>query len=680
MAQIYKNQLMWKSEGQHKFKGDPIKDYIGDGLRNVAGAAQQATDMINRIKDEEAAGKMETAAQAAQNYIDNFQDFAGDNYLGLMEQEALKIWDDAFSTLDSATQTRFLFNNPEARDIFALKVAAAATEKTYDHAKLARKNSLVKDAKNVILTETKDGRVVMKTPDAIKMSAEEYVNDLQQNGKFRPEDATELTGEFWRLVGRGSIATAVGEGRLQEANNLLHDPLISSYLTPEEVAGYQSNIQGLLERQIEKEQQLAEARKKAGAAALEADLRWTVNTIFSDKNLSDEEKFRKWGRFMTALSNGEVDTLNEMFLGPDYKSYVGNFTKLELQAAINEAWKAAKLLPAVAETLGDLKLNVETFYGRYVKEDALMEDIPSSDLYRMNSLMHEVQDLYYFDPELVEMFEGIRNVVEAKKQIYLTSAKPSFFSSVRNQMRVQNRLGVNILGFGTMKQAETFEKEWSDLLQPGRLFATPTDGSSTVGYSKELAQKAKNAVYRPMHFGWYSKDERTSGWSAPTDGTYEEGINLVGWMFLSSPNYLKKAMGMEHVTDEAITSAILDELSEYNRLGKLRDFVDNSNRDKPVFGPIQYPLADPTVPIDGSEYVTLFKDIAARAGGNLQKMDEQALYAMANLARRTSFEHSDWNGLRDWWLDIDASDIAEDYDPAFKAVRPLLETPVEISE
>lgn len=542
MAQIYKNQLMWKSGGQHKFKGDPIKDYIGDGLRNVASAAQQATDMINRIKDEEAAGKMKTAAKAAQDYLTNFQDFSGDNYLEVMEAESMKIWDDAFSTLDSATQTRFLFNNPEARNIFALKVAEAATERTYDHVRVTKINEIPLDA---------SGIVNLVDPNKMQAALEDQVSKVESMN-MRPEDVLEYVSKLRYEVATGAIYAAIGRNDFEMANGMVHNPYFVSALSPREQEQIKSTIRSAYANSFEsqKEGMSSEAKKRLSQnVSLGTGI---VDMIMRDASLgSRDERFKFASAFLSSMLAGEAADLDSFAWANKRQMYgfLDSLTKVpdsERQLLVKEI--AAAAFPNSREmdrVIGKAQARVNMLVKK--NEDKAFSKWSSDDVALAYELVSTYRDVMSFSPELRKAFAPLEEIVGIQ--------------SLADQLEIGG-FGPAEVEFSRTGIVDSFK----DMNPAAQITAALQRGASNdVVYSKKINQMFADATYKLA--------ARLNDGNEPANGTYVEAIARTAVLLGNAPVDMKRELGIEHVTTDELSMALWRKRYELATTGKLNEYM-----------------------------------------------------------------------------------------------------------
>lgn len=542
MAQIYKNQLMWKSEGQHKFKGDPIKDYIGDGLRNVASAAQQATEMINRIKDEEAAGKMETAAKAAQDYLTNFQDFSGDNYLEVMESESMKIWDDAFSTLDSATQTRFLFNNPEARNIFALKVAEAATERTYDHVRVTKMNEIPLDA---------SGIVNLVDPNKMQAALENQIARIESMN-MRPDDVLEYASKLRYEVATGAIYAAIGRNDFEMANGMVHNPYFVSALSPREQEQIKSAIRSAYANSFEsqKEGMSSEAKKRLSQnVSLGTGI---VDMIMRDASLgSRDERFKFASAFLSSMLAGEAADLDSFAWANKRQMYgfLDSLTKVpdsERQLLVKEI--AAAAFPNSREmdrVIGKAQAHVNMLVKK--NEDKDFSKWSSDDVALAYELVSTYRDVMSFSPELRKAFAPLEEIVGIQ--------------SLADQLEIGG-FGPAEVEFSRTGIVDSFK----DMNPAAQITAALQRGASNdVVYSKKINQMFADATYKLA--------ARLNDGNEPANGTYVEAIARTAVLLGNAPVDMKRELGIEHVTTDELSMALWRKRYELATTGKLNEYM-----------------------------------------------------------------------------------------------------------
>lgn len=542
MAQIYKNQLMWKSEGQKKFKGDPIKDYIGDGLRNVASAAQQATDMINRIKDEEAAGKMEVAAKAAQDYLTNFQDFSGDNYLEVMETESMKIWDDAFSTLDSATQTRFLFNNPEARDIFALKVAEAATERTYDHVRVTKMNEIPLDA---------SGIVNLVDPNKMQAALENQIARIESMN-MRPEDVLEYASKLRYEVATGAIYSAIGRNDFEMANGMVHNPYFVAALSPREQEQIKSTIRNAYANSFESQKEgMSSAAKKRLSQNVNLGT-GIVDMIMRDASLgSRDERFKFASAFLTSMLAGEAADLDS-FAWANKRQMYGFLDALtevpdsERQLLVKEI--AAAAFPNSREldrAIGKAQAHVSMLIKK--NEDKDFSKWTSDDVALAYELVSTYRDIMSFSPELRKAFAPLEEVVGIQ--------------SLADQLEIG--------GFGPAEvefSRTGFVDSFKDMNPAAQITAALQRGASNdVVYSKKINQMFADATYKLA--------ARLNDGSEPANGTYVEAIARTAVLLGNAPVEMKRELGIEHVTTDELSMMLWRKRYDLATTGKLNEYM-----------------------------------------------------------------------------------------------------------
>ena len=562
MARIYDAQIEWQAPSAHRFQAQPLQDYISSGLENVSRAADQVSRGIQTIKDKEAADKMAKAGEAAQIYLDNFQDFSGDNYMEKMESEAMAFWDEAYASLDPATKNRFEQNNPEARNIFNLKVKDAAVNKAYDHENEYWTRQLPSIA---------NGIVSLGNPNKIKKALEDEIHRLTEGTGMRQKDAQVAVDKLTAYVGQGAIAQAIAEGRANDAAAMNNDKVLTAQLTPEQLAKNNNAI-----KQLRREQ--ASVAKETDSEKVLRDALGKGFVLLYDQlyagasNSENPEEARKqatteYNKFLNDFLLGD---LKDEYGGVPLASIIPEGIVLT-NTPFSIRQKVVK--DSVAATLEnnpiDKEIKREIGYRAVSKaaslakngEEINLDDVKMEDIAEIGEILDQVQGYYGFDDGVQKSIDKLNNAYVN----YLDRAEMALqFSAFEDENTlITERTG---LGWGTQRYA-----------QSGNITPATAKALSKGAYSDQKQGTVYSNEYKTaMDAGIQQFATWTNAGKLPESGTYKELLMQNAVNYYKMPLEDKKALGIESVTRRQVVENYLRQAREYDKLGLLDSQVGDT--------------------------------------------------------------------------------------------------------
>ena len=556
MAKIYEAQIQWQSPAAHRFQAQPLEDYISSGLENVSKAANIASEGIQKLRDQDAAAAMKAAGTAAQDYIDNFEDFSGDNYMGVMEANAMKFWDEAYAQLDEPTKRRFDMNNPRARDIFNLKVHEGAVEKTFDHQHAEYKRRVPLIASQI---------VALGDPNLIKKALNDKIYELTQNSGMRMQDAEQVIDSIRLEVAQGAISQAIGEGRVADAISMNNDLDFTSALGPQQRAKNSEAAERVLDEQIKAKKELSEDKKRAAVvdslAAAGVNLYDAMYAAADEDTKSREAVTDVFNKFLSDFINGNLQDQYAGVVVSDYLPEMMVFT----DAPYSVRKEAAKKI--VGKTLeGNL-------YDREIKNRlgyraaALAASVPTDDdgyadidkikvedMAHIAEVLDQVKYYYSFD-------EGVQKQIDKLSQLYTAymdraelALKPSVYQT--GNTLVSERTG---LGWRTQRYIQTgnLAPDTMDALRSGQL--TKEQGAQ---FNEDYKEAMDAAI---QNFAAW-----TNNGKLPDSGTYREMLMqnavTIGLLMTGTD---KENAGLQYVVPEQIVREYLEQAAFYDERGLL---------------------------------------------------------------------------------------------------------------
>lgn len=651
MAKIYTSQVAMKSAGQHKFKADPIQNYIAEGLRSVSTAAQQTAEMIIQINDRDAASKMEEAARRSQQIIDEWSDFEGD-YLNKMEVAAVEPWDETFATLDKATQNRFLMNNPEARDIFQLKVASAATERSYEYAKARFKRDLPNIA---------SGIVDMQDPVAMQARMKEIQEDIDASF-LKKEDRMEMISSLYYDVATSAIYSAIGRRDFELANGMVQNDNFMEAVSSKEREQLKTAIRNA---------ELNAFTTTSGDSATKQRLDNSVNlgtgivdAIMGDESLgARDQRFKLASGFLSAVLSGDSSSLDSFAWAGKIPMYefldaVSKAPESERQAVVRDI--VAKAFPNSREldnAIGLAQANVSMLLSK--NEDKNFDEWSSDDVSLAFELVSTYQDVMSFSPELRKAFAPLEKIVGRQilaDTIELSGLGPSEFE--------YSRTGV----------FDSF-KDLNPALQIASALSKPI-GTTDVVYDKLVNQTLADATYKTA--------ARLNDGNTPENGTYVESLARTAVVLGNMNTNMKRALGIEGVDADTLSMAMWKKRYQLASDGKLNERMSGGALSGPYLpeeeqtkfvkqlgslwhgssksgleglGKLaskEQRLAENSLdvtPVEESEDYTMLKDLIVSVAPNANP-DTEVMKRVATYLRKGRHEYNGW--ISDLFTDVDA--------------------------
>lgn len=576
MAKIYESQVQWQSPSAHRFQAQPLQDYISGALSNMSQLSAAANDALIKIKDQEAASKMELADKAAKSYVENFDDYSSENYLTKMQTNAMKIWDDAFNSLDSETRTRFTRNNPEARSIFELKTNEAAVNKTFDHVYTEWDRRVPKMANEI---------TALDDPEEIKAMLEATVDSLLYTSGMRPKDAEKVIDKLRSQVSAGAIQQMIGEGRLDDATALNNDLQFAALLTPSDRAKNNMTIQKLLkekEEKKEKEPTLSEKQTAVRNAVFEGTRSALSDSYDLAKNNGNSEEWtRMYYKFLNDFQEGKLSDTYTIFdddgnaiqtftasqlLGDDSFALL---TDMEYADRIDVAQKLLKAFedsPAIRRKIGDVLVDGTSLLDSLPQNDYGRVDISQiteTQAGRIKEVLDKMDENYVvMNDDIEDVYMNLRSVYAARQNLQHATLRPS------------NYMGPD------------------DVVEVGS-FLTNTENKASVqgdfSYS-EMEKGRSGPAIRLIGGAVYSPEGRetmlqslepywayTNGGKRPTAGSNHMMIDMTMKALIDADDDTKKALGIYGVSEDDIIGARETVANGYTKLGIFDDAVGGKN-------------------------------------------------------------------------------------------------------
>lgn len=562
MAKIYDAQIQWQAPSGHRFQAQPLEDYISAGLANVSRAAGEASEGIQKLHDQDAAALMEKADKESKKFVEDFEDFSGDNYMGKMEAGAMKFWDDAYAQLDEPTKRRFDMYNPKAREIFEVKTKKAAVEKTFSHQHDQYKRRVPIMASQI---------VALGDPNLIKKALAAKINELSETSNMRAGDLEEIIDSLRLEVADGAIAQAIGEGRLEDAAALNNDLDFSSAITPTKRASNNVTIQNTLNEQQKAKKEVTEDKKRqaivdsmtAGAVNL-----YDAMYAFAGQDTNKREAvIESYNKFLNDFLNGNIQEqyngvpVSEFF--PELKMYMDAPSSIRQEAFTKIRGRTLENNPV------DKKIKTELGY----RAAALAASIPTDD--------DDYADLSKVTPEkMADIFDvldrisgyysfdtGVQKQIDKLVQLRTAYRDRASLALRHSAYQDQNTLINQKTGLGW---------ETQKYLQSGNL-APDTMDALRKGIYKDTKGVVFNSAYRDamldamQNFAYW-----TNGGKLPESGSYEElaMMEIVALNNMSESD--KKLLGIENITPQQFVDAWMTKVHSLDAQGVLKvDVPDN---------------------------------------------------------------------------------------------------------
>lgn len=560
MAQIYKNQLMWKSEEQHKFKGDPIKDYITQGLSNVAVAAQNANDALNRVKDRQMADSMEVAKTQASQMIQNWEDFSGD-YMERMESEAMRIWGEAYGKADFATKNRFAHNNPEAFELFKLQVSADVVKKVDDHVYTTKMNEIPVDVSGIIRDNIALG------PGAIKQAVMNKVNEEQDGAKMSSFRMLEYLDKLQREAAYGAIYTYMDRGEYENAEAVIADPQFSGRLTPEEKSRLSMSIRGLKKQRdsAEGSVSITEVENELVDALVSA-----MSSIEDDLTLTEDEKRRRLNGLMTVAYDGKLSDAKAQDLGlvlpQELVSSLGEYDAHVRHAIGDKAWKQFSTNSVIVDNmLGSIEADAGILLDEY--SDKSFSEWKRDDFLMGIRMLSDAENFYSTNENLRKIIEPLKTQLNrgVSGAAAYRDASLDFYKT--KQVQVKGSLGLNILGVGTHSAKDPHLLIEENLSPQQMEYYRNGDADS---FYEDLAQNFADASFGTITMINGNKESYV-------EGSYVQGIGFTTSALSYAPADLKAELGVDRVSNKELEWAAARVAAKYDKNGLLDSVVDEEN-------------------------------------------------------------------------------------------------------
>ena len=585
---------MHKSTESKPFKVDPIKDYISDGLKNLATASDNALQAINRVKDEEMAGNMAAAGQQSAKIIEEWQDFSNANAIELLEQKAMKPWYDALKTADGPTQTRFLRNNPEAEEIFRLTVSQSVVKRTQDQVFKIRMLETPKKASEA---------VAMYNPIAVRNSANpeetsramisavvkrmtDHVNYVQNESMMDPVSMKTYLMNYQEEVGKGLVETLIGADDYKGA--AAANAHFAGIFTPEQMAKYDKSIDTLIKALTKPEG--SGSGSGSGSTSLSAiqseyvdALASAASRIQQNINLNDQQKRERINGLFTMAKDGKI-TLEKMeyykdAFGESLANYMGGEVANSLGAldedVKNEIVKLAfdkfsyenSFVTGEDGILGRLKLDASDIINEV--NDKNIEDWDADTMAHATRYVKNAENFVSYDSSLREVsapivaavkasIKGAADYLDAFSMDYKTKPQTFWYSGIPKSYTDTNpRLVLE----------ETISNKAMSLARNGE----PMDL-----YDENLMQNVADMAAPLIRM-------TNGGSDSVKEGGYRQGIAYIGALLYSASDEEKQKLGIANVSAEQIAEAVKYLDAEKNGLGLSDSFVDEDNLLAPTY-------------------------------------------------------------------------------------------------
>lgn len=576
MARIYDSQIEWQAPTAHRFQAQPLKDYISNGLANVAQASAQASEGIQKIRDQDAASKMKLAASAAQDYIDNFEDYSAENYMDVMEANAMKFWDDAFASLDEPTKRRFEQNNPEARDIFNLKVHESATDKTFKHIYSEYDRRVPMMANEI---------TALDDPNEIKSILEATVDSILNTSGMRAEDAEKIIDKLREEVSKGAINQMIGEGRLEEAAALTNDLQFSALISPSDRAKINTTIQKELKAKEEKkEKEPSESEKqKAIRDTVFNGARSALSDAYDVAKARGESS--KWAdmfyKFLNDFQEGKLSDVYNIYdddgnivdsftaaqlLGDDSFALLTDMEYADRIAVAGDLLKAFEDSPAVRKAIGNILVNGTSLLDSLPRDDngrIAVASLTDTQIGRIKEILDTTDENYaVMNSDVDKMYRQLRAVYAARQNLQRATIRPTnyigpddvvelggFFTNTENTVSVAGQYT-----YGEMSKA----RSGPAVKQAG---GTINDSS------------ARKSMFERLEPYWaYNNNGKR-----PPAGSNHMMVDMDMAALLDADDETKKALGIYGYVDEDIVGARNSVANNYAKFGIFDDAVDGKN-------------------------------------------------------------------------------------------------------
>jgi hypothetical protein len=302
MAEIYKQQIEHKAEDARMLKAAPFKDYISQGLGNVAEGFQQLDKYYQDRGDKELAAKMDYVVQEANAMVEHWEDFNTDGRNELMSR-VMDLYDQALADSTYDAQGRLNVANPEAKNIFGLKLKEKILKQANEHVYNEKQRDF--NAFADIVANVKDPK---KNETALR--------DMIERVSYDPDHllTVDQIGVLSDAAARKAVVQTIGLALLDErygdAAKYITNPFYTKFLTPEDDISFRQQLKSALKtkkeleraagassQSIEDDANLWIATRDAlydrfrdvpGAPAfIDEDMNTMLNALYSGKSLKD---------------------------------------------------------------------------------------------------------------------------------------------------------------------------------------------------------------------------------------------------------------------------------------------------------------------------------------------------------------------------------------------------------
>lgn len=560
MGAIYKSQIQWNAPDGHKFSAQPVRDYIAQGLEQVGAAAQQVSQSIQVEQNQIAVDRMKQAGVEAQSFIDNFEDFSGDDYMDKMVSGAMEIWNNAYAQMDEATARRFEMNNPEATSVFNFKVQEAAVEKSYNHAYTQAVRNIPNRASAI---------VALGDPNAIKAAMQEEVYRASQEDGMRAEDLEKYIDTLQYDIAQGAIAQAIGEGRAEDAAALNNDLQFTNRLTPSQRASNNAAIQQLLKAKAEATKKADIDEDKVLRESLTKSLVAVGDEMYRMAGTNDaakEDVTLAINKMLNDFSEGDIaasyNGIPIDVLFPEYKAFVDAPYSIRQKVVKDVYGELLENSPT------DRRMKAEIGWRAASKLAGLDEDesgtvevseLQLEDMAEIGQIVTDSDNFYAYDDSIDAVLDPLRQVWMYARDRAEYALQFSAYQEADTPIAQRTGLGWS-----------TEQYSYSGNLSPEvmQVLRERKDDPHGLTYSAKLDEARQQAISNLAYW--------TNGGKLPDNGTYREMIYQQAVDFAFMPEEEKKKLGLEYVTNRQIIDNLFRQAAQYDREGILDSAVDNT--------------------------------------------------------------------------------------------------------
>lgn len=341
MAEIYKIQtsaqgVMLPSQDRVQLQNDAGR-YLQAAAKDMQRIGQLADDRANR----EATESMKVATEEANAYIADFNAMNSADYQDVMAKNAMKIWDDRFSSMTRNQKVMFERNNPSAREIFSVGVAKAVGEKALNHEVTEQKMYNDQESINIAFDDNMNRRSPSEIKSMLKAKSEE--RQLLPVFQAHPEKLAELNRDLQIKAVSGALDDAMTYGNFGDMDSILADSELTKYFDAKTVATYKRESARLKkeyyedlangktsEKEVKESTDLFDAYANVvltNARASGMDQNTALDTIFRVTSQINN------GKKLSEVDVGDINILNDLF---NMQTEEGNSVKMRLPGVMGK--------------------------------------------------------------------------------------------------------------------------------------------------------------------------------------------------------------------------------------------------------------------------------------------------------------------------------------------------------